>query len=180
MKTKEFIDTLKKHPDLPLKFEYMQGRFVRSDFHITEIKNVSFDTVDCGGIRNQWDETHVQLWENEMVEAHHKVDSNKALKIFQVVEEVRPTFQETEIKFEYGNNDFHTAVLAVGEIILTEDTLLIKLFETSTTCKAKDRANTDDEKANACCGTPKPKVKVSLKSLNEKVEPCCNPESGCC
>ncbi|GAB3647818.1 DUF6428 family protein [Echinicola sediminis] len=180
MKTKEFIDTLEQYPELPLKFEYEEGKFVRDDFHITEIKNVSFDTVDCGGVRNQWQETHVQLWENTTLEPDHQVNGQKALKIFQVVENVRPTFQDMEIKFEYGNSTFPTSILTVAEIIPAENSLTVKLFETVATCKAKDRANTEEEKAAACCGPAKPKVRVSLKSLTEKKEPSCTPESGCC
>lgn len=180
MKTNEFIDTLTQNPDLSLEFEYAQGKFVRNDFHITEIKNVIFDTVDCGGIRNQWNETHVQLWENQTEEPEHNVNSTKALKIFQVVENVRPTFQDTEIKFEYGNESFPTSILSVGEISQTDKSLIVKLYEIGTTCKAKDRATTEEEKAAACCPSPQNKVKVSLKSLKPKNQNSCAPESNCC
>ena len=90
MKTLDFINALEANPNLPLAFEYEKGRFVRMDFHLTEFKNVSFDTVDCGGVQNNWQEVHVQLWENEIPEPNHKVDTTKALKIFQDVAKVRP------------------------------------------------------------------------------------------
>ncbi|WP_186757993.1 DUF6428 family protein [Echinicola salinicaeni] len=180
MKTKEFIEIISQNPDLSLSFEYAQGKFVRSDFHITEIKNVTFDTVDCGGKRNQWEETHVQLWENQFVEPDHKVNAEKALKIFQVVENVRPTFQNTDIKFEYGNENFPTTILSVGEISQSDSSLVVKLYETGTTCKAKDRATTEEEKAAACCPSPQKKIKVSLKSLKPTKSNNCTPESNCC
>ena len=60
MITQAFLDILIQNPKLPLYFEYQTGQFVRSDYHITEIKNVSYDTVDCGGVQNKWEETIVQ------------------------------------------------------------------------------------------------------------------------
>ncbi|WP_215223852.1 DUF6428 family protein [Echinicola shivajiensis] len=180
MKTKEFIQHLRENQDIPLLIEYAEGQFVRADFHITEIKNVNFDTVDCGGIRNQWQETHVQIWESELPDPTHRLNSKKALKIFDLVEKVRPTFQETDIKFEYGNEDFHTALMNLGNISVSDGNLHIQLFETSTTCKAKDRANSPEEKAAACCPSPKTKIKVPLKSLKSTNTLKCEPESNCC
>jgi hypothetical protein len=78
MKTSEFINVLENNPSLPLTFEYKKGSFARADFHLTEFKNVSFDTVDCGGVQNNWQEVQVQLWENEIPEPNHRVDSTKA------------------------------------------------------------------------------------------------------
>lgn len=180
MKTTEFTNILKENPNKALFFEYQSGQYVRTDYHITEIKNVNFDTVDCGGIRNQWSEVHIQLWENEIPEPDHSVDTSKAMKIFDVVNKVRETYPEAEIKFEYGNSVFPTAVLPVHNIKDTGNALIVQLVPDQTTCKAKDRANTPEEKAAACCGpvSEKPKVRVSLASL--QVAESCEPGSGCC
>ena len=180
MKTSEFTQILKENPEKSLFFEYQAGQYVRTDYHITEIKNVSYDTVDCGGIRNEWHEVHIQLWENEIPEPEHAVDTSKALKIFDVVQKVRPTFQDTEIKFEYGNSSFPTAVLPVHNIKEARNSLIVQLTADQTTCKAKDRATTPEEKAAACCGpvSEKPKIRVSLAKLQTSNS--CEPGSGCC
>ncbi|MEX1135728.1 MAG: DUF6428 family protein [Balneolales bacterium] len=176
MRTSEFIELLEKHPQLPLYFEYQSGKYVRADYHITEIKNVTYDTVDCGGLQNQWQETHVQLWENEMPEPGHEVDTTKALKIFQVVEKVRPTFQETEVKFEYGNASFPTAVLPISNVVMNDASLIVQLISGQTTCKAKDRASSPEEAASACCGTPvKQSIPIAEVSANG-----CTPGGECC
>jgi hypothetical protein len=177
MKTHEFISTLKTNPGKTLYFEYRSGAFVRSDYHITEIKNVSYDTVDCGGIQNTWQEVHIQLWENSLPEPEHEVNTTKALKIFEVVEKTRPTAQDVEIKFEYGNSSYPTAVLPVFEIVDAGNALIVKLTSDQTTCKAKDRATTPEEKAAACCG-PVTKPKLRISDLNQQAS--CTPESGCC
>ncbi|GGF36922.1 DUF6428 family protein [Echinicola rosea] len=177
MKTQEFISLLEKHPKTPLFFEYAPGQYVRSDYHITEVKNVDFDTVDCGGQANKWSETHVQLWENEALEPDHQVDSSKALKIFEVVDKVRPTYQDSTIKFEYGNRSFTTAILPIGEIELDAKKIVVKLGVDQTACKAKDRAQTAEEKAQACCG-PVPSKKSIVLTGQDQNE--CTPGSGCC
>lgn len=184
MKTVDFLSVLESNPNLPLAFEYEKGRFARMDFHLTEFKNVSFDTVDCGGVQNSWQEVHVQLWENDIPEPNHKVDTTKALKIFQYVAKVRPNLKDVELKFEYGNIDFHKAILPVGSVMVLENQIIVQLGADQTCCKAKDRAITEQEKAEACCVTPtvevEKKSKVNLLNLIATSGNTCKPGGGCC
>ncbi|MEX0685858.1 MAG: DUF6428 family protein [Balneolales bacterium] len=176
MKTSEFIELLETHKGLDLHFEYKPGRYIRPDYHITEIKNVNFDTVDCGGHQNQWQETHVQLWESEIHDSPNKVDTTKALKIFEVVNKVRPTYQDTEVMFEYGNSSFTTAILPVANVMVDDSKMTVQLVTNQTTCKAKDRAGSPEEANAACCGTPSP---VELQILEDSSTHC-TPGGGCC
>lgn len=177
MKTLEFITLLEQHPHKSLYFEYQKKAFVRTDFHITEIKNVTLETVDCGGVKNDWKEVHIQLLENRLPEPGHQVDTTKALKIFQTVEKVRPIFRDTEIKFEYGNPTFHTAILPVSDIKVDNEKIIVQLISADTTCKAKDRAITDEERAVACCGAgiEKQSTKMPEPATNKYT-----PAGGCC
>lgn len=177
MKTSEFFNLLEQHPNKPLYFEYQKGAFVRPDYHITEIKNVTFETIDCGGAKNDWKETHIQLWENQLPEPDHRVDSSKALKIFKAVEKARPIFQDTEIKFEYGNATFHTAILPINAVLVKDDKIIVQLIPVDTTCKAKDRASTDGERAVACCG---PEINKQTIQMPEMEANACTPGGGCC
>lgn len=174
MKTSEFVTLLKENADRALFFEYRPGSYVRTDYHITEIKNVSYDTVDCGGIRNEWQEVHVQLWENETPEPEHQMDTSKAYKILQMVNKTRAIFQVAEIKFEYGNASFPTAVLPVSKVTVNGANLIVQLTPDQTTCKAKDRATSPEDKAVACCGAS---VKQSIPAVAEEK---CSPDGGCC
>lgn len=184
MTTNEFLNVLESNPELPLLFEYKAGAFARMDYHITEIKNVNFDTVDCGGVHNEWKEIQVQLWESEMPDPAHRVNTTKALDIFKVVNKVRETWGDVEMKFEYGNTNFHTSILPVGQIEIHQNKIIVKLGQTMTACKAQDRATTPEEKAAACCSpivemkeVSKPKVNLSdLVTSNNS----CTPGSGCC
>jgi len=62
MKTNEFLELLKKNPDVELTFEYDKDRFIPDTYHITEVKNVTIDSVDCGGNSDSYTQTIVQLW----------------------------------------------------------------------------------------------------------------------
>ncbi len=185
MTTTQFLEILEQHSDLPLLFEYKKGAYTRMDYHITEVKNVSYDTVDCGGVQNNWKEVHVQLWENVLPEPNHRLNTSKALKIFKAVEKVRPTLANTVIKFEYGNEDFHTAVLPVSAVDVLGNQVIVKLGKDQTCCKAIDRATTPEEAAVACCGTEEviekaQKPKINLSNLIAKSTNSCTPGSGCC
>jgi len=184
MTTKEFLNILESNSDLPLLFEYKAGAFTRMDYHITEIKNVTFDTVDCGGVRNQWKEVHVQLWENQLPEPNHRVDTKKALDIFNVVEKVRATYGDVPMKFEYGNKAFHTAVLPVGNVTVHANQIIVQLGVDQTSCKAQDRAATPEEKAAACCAPAvtetEARPKLNLTQLILPTDNACTLGGGCC
>ncbi len=62
MKTSEFISLLRAAPNNQLVFLDFKGHAVQCGYHLTELKAASFETVDCGGQTNSWQETIVQLW----------------------------------------------------------------------------------------------------------------------
>ena len=64
MKVDEFIALVKRNGGKEIKFEYVEGQYVKAGYHLTEVKNVSFDSTDCGGRTDSWSETHMQLWED--------------------------------------------------------------------------------------------------------------------
>ena len=162
MKTNEFLNILKEHPTKELLFEFQPGQLVGANYHITEIKNTHIDSVDCGGRTDDWNETIVQLWESPSEQ--DKTDylsTSKATEILNRVHGLKPMDLEAEVKFEYGNAEFHTAQLYVQEHRNLHTQLLIKLGVEKTTCKARE-----------LCGDE------SAKHV-EKVSECA-PNSGCC
>src|SRR5437899_12290500 len=71
MKTRDFIAALRQSPDKPLLFANSDGHVIHRGYHLTEIKAAAYDTVDCGGQKNQWNETVLLLWVPE-----HSDDDN--------------------------------------------------------------------------------------------------------
>ena len=162
MQTKELLETLESHQNKSLLFEYRQGEFVKANYHITEIKNTIVDAVDCGANTDYWKETVIQLYESP-VEKDKKefMTVRKALSILNRVDKIKPMAREAEVKFEYSNDNFHTAQLFVNDLLWNANELVIKLAVEKTDCKAKET-----------CGITEEVVSNAAVS--------CVPGSGCC
>ena len=162
MKTNEFLSLLEVHKNKSLLFEYSPGHFVGANYHITEIKNITIESVDCGAGTDFWKETVIQLWESPTEKSKKEyMSAYKALAILKKVDGIKPMEKEAEIKFEYSNNQFHTAQLFVDDFSYDDQMLKIKLAIEKTDCKAKE-----------ICGIPVPAAMVTENS--------CDPGSGCC
>ena len=162
MKTKDFFSLLETHKDKSLLFEYSKNALVGANYHITEIKHIKIDSVDCGSGTDSWNETIVQLWESPSEKDKLEYMSTyKALGILKKVGKMKPYDLDAEIKFEYSNDNFHTAQLFVEDYQLTGSKLTISLAVQKTNCKAKET-----------CGVPEPAL--------AEAEACCTPGSGCC
>ena len=139
MNVKEFLKVIKENKNKELLFEYVKNKFAGTNYHLTEVKNVTFETVDCGGAINDWKETHIQLWESPTeVGKEYYITTDKALAILERVNEIRPLWLETEVKVEFGNAEFHTSVLSVDRIVSDDSKLIVKIFSNETQCKAQE------------------------------------------
>ena len=161
MNTLEFITLLGEHQDKSLLFEYAPGMLVGANYHITEVKHVSIDSVDCGAGTDSWKETIIQLWESpsELGKSEY-LTTYKALEILKKVGQMKEYTMDALVKIEYGNIMFHTANLHITDFEIIESNLILKLSVQPTDCKAKE-----------ACGIPE----TSSVEANS-----CAPGSGCC
>ncbi|MFD0861126.1 DUF6428 family protein [Sungkyunkwania multivorans] len=163
MKTSEFLQTLQANQEKSLLFQYMPNQLVGANYHITEVKNIMVESVDCGARSDSWNETVIQLWESPSeIGKTEYMTAYKALAILKKVDRMRAMDQEAEVKFEYGNALFHTAQLFVNDFEIKGSNLIVNLAVTKTDCKAKED-----------CGIPET---VSSESASAA----CLPGSGCC
>lgn len=162
MKTQEFFKVLDEHKDKSLLFEYAPNLLVGANYHITEVKYLVIDSVDCGSQADAWKETIIQLWEspNELDKTEY-MSAYKAMAILKKVGTMKPYVLDSEVKFEYSNATFHTAQLFVNDFEIEGGNLIFKLAIEKTDCKAKE-----------LCGVPEPVL--------ETEEPCCSPSGNCC
>jgi len=161
MTTQEFLEILAANQDKSLLFEYTPGNFVGANYHITEVKNISIESVNCGGGTEEWKETIIQLWESPLEKDKTVFMSTyKALSILKKVGRITPYVLDSEVKFEYSSPTFHTAQLFVNDYELIDKNLIVKLAVEKTDCKAKD-----------ICGVPE---------TIEETQEACAPGSGCC
>lgn len=165
MKTQDLFNVLEQNKDKSLLFEYAPNLFVGANYHITEVKHVSIDSVDCGSQTDAWKETIIQLWEspNELEKIEY-MSVYKALAILKKVGKMKPYTLDAEVKFEYSNANFNTAQLFVNDYELKDNNLIVKLAIKKTDCKAKSTCGVSEEK--------------ELVLTND--EPCCSPDGNCC
>lgn len=162
MKTFEFISLLNEHKNKELVFEYRDGHLVGANYHITEVKNISIDSVDCGAGADNWKETVIQLWESPKEAGKTNfMTAYKALGILNKVAHIKPLNENAVIKFEYGNKAFHTAQLYVNAVETGVERILVKLSVEPVACKAND-----------ICGVPAEEASLEVSN--------CAPGSGCC
>lgn len=165
MKVNKLLTLLREHSGKELLFEYAENQFAGTNYHLTEVKNVTFETVDCGGKVNDWKETHIQLWESPTeIGKKDYITTDKAVAILDRVDGIRPLWGETEVKIEFGNKDFHTAVLSIDSVNSDTGSITIRLFTYETGCKALE-----------ACG-----VLVSDTQDPNLEEEACYSNTGCC
>ena len=162
MTTQDFLALLAEHQDKALLFEYAPNKLVGANYHITEVKHTTINSVDCGAQTDAWKETIIQLWESPLDILNTKyMSAYKALAILKKVGTMKSYTLDAEVKFEYSNATFHTAQLFVNDYLIQDQNLIIKLGIEKTACKASD-----------ICGI--------VDAVKETIESCCTPESGCC
>lgn len=153
MKTNEFISTLRAAPGNQLIFAGLNGHAVPSGYHLTELKAASFETVDCGGQTNRWQETIVQLWVPSHADGEYMTTA-KFVKIFDKVNGMIPLDFDAEIRVEYGDNDFFPSTYHVRSITHDQTATRVLLEPPHTTCKARDRRVATLPTTDSCCAPP--------------------------
>ena len=156
MKVSEFIKVLEEQKNKELLFSYAKDKLVGANYHLTEVKNVQFDTTDCGGKTNFWEETHFQLWESPTeLGKRDYMTTDKILAILNRVDSIKAIKKDTDLKMEYGNDTFATSVMPVKHIEFDAKRVYVNLFSESTRCKANDVCNIplEQEEKEACCTT---------------------------
>jgi hypothetical protein len=148
MTTHDFINWLRDAPAKQLVFTNSDGTTIHGGYHLTELKAASFDTVDCGAQKNQWNETIVQLWVPEDEENGEFMTAAKFLSIYDKVARLIPLDSTAEIRFEYGDENFPASNYHVEMITGNEAELRVQLRLPQATCKARGRR----EAGAACCG----------------------------
>ena len=165
MRTQELFKVLEDYQDKFLLFEYEPNSLVGANYHITEVKHISIDSVDCGARTDTWKETIIQLWESPLeIGKTEYMSAYKALGILDKVGKMKPYDFDAEVKFEYSNAIFHTAQLFVNDFEIQGNNLIIKLGVEKTDCKAK----------STCGVIEKVKEVVLIDEL------CCSPDGNCC
>ncbi len=158
MTTANFLNLLNENSSKELIFEYQNSAYVPKAYHITEIKNVNIESVDCGGYAHDEQQTVVQLWIDGVETAERFMSAEKANKIFTIVDKVKPLNREAEIFFEWGMAGLPTSTYRIDQIDNQADSVTVKMSVPPTVCRPK-------------------LMPLETVNTSNKV---CNPGSGCC
>lgn len=173
----EFKTTLQQQPELELQFQYAENSRVNAAYHITEIKQATITSVDCGGVVNRWTEVIVQLWEPSGQQQERAMTVSKALSIIGIVEKALPLSADAMVKIEFGNAAFDTRQMLPNNISVQNGELVVDLRPDTVQCKAQDRGGSCGPAEEDCCVPAKPK----LQMINlAQADACCTPGGGCC
>ena len=134
MTTRDFISRLREAAAKQLVFTNSDGATVHDGYHLTELKAASFDTVDCGAQKNQWNETIVQLWVPEDEENGECMTAAKFLSIYYKVVRLIPLDPTADIRFEYGDENFPPSNYHVENISEIPAELRVQLRLPQATC----------------------------------------------
>lgn len=158
-RTQQVITALRVLPQQPLEFHLHGERLVAAGYHVTEVKAVTIEAMDCGGQPSMWRETVVQLMDGTAEEAKAGFMTNrKFLTIYDRVVRHVPVRDDAELRFEYGNAVLPAMQYHVAHVEPRADRVVVHLRTPGVQCKAGDS-----------CGVP-------AGDLAEG----CAPETGCC
>lgn len=108
MDIQTLYDLLAQYAGQELQIDFGNDRHLPEGYHITEVKNVSIDSIDCGGNPHQEKQVVIQFWENPLKVEKGFMSAEKAKSILQKVDQLRPTFQNAPVFIEFGDADHPT------------------------------------------------------------------------
>ena len=173
MNTSSFLAALRASPTLPLVFRAGDDA-ISSHYHLTEVKRVSYETMDCGAMTHRWAETQFELWVPPLaggLPGRDHMPAGKFISIIDRVEKELPLNGDTPARVHVALGDHPAALYDISADTAAGGRLLVELSADRTRCKAAERrvasltggccgteatsaAETEAVESGACCGVP--------------------------
>lgn len=169
MKTSSFLAALRAHSGLPLVFRAATGT-ISSHYHLTEVKRVAYETMDCGALTHRWAETHFELWVPPLVGAlpgRGHMPAAKFLSIIDRVEKELPLDGTTDARVFVALGDQGAALYDIASVTASEGRLFVQLTPDRTRCKAAERRAA--AVTGGCCGIGE----TTEKQTAQPADRCC-------
>jgi len=153
MNVKTFINTLKNNPNKAIQYELKDKFIIEPYIHMTEIKNLDIESIDCGGNKNEWHETIMQLWTGVSSDDGHRLDSSKLDKIIEMIEAKSKLDIESDLIIEYGNSEFPVSQYSIDLKSISSDTVYFSLENVFSQCKGMTSESSccSSSTSNSCC-----------------------------
>lgn len=153
MNTSAFLTALRAHPALPLVFRCGSATLA-SGYHLTEVKRVSYETMDCGAMTHRWAETQFELWVPPLVgglPGRGPMSAGKFTAIIDRVDKELPLDDETEARVHASLGAHPAALYDIAALHVHEGQLLVELTPDRTRCKSAERRAAS--LTGGCCGS---------------------------
>lgn len=172
--TRSFLDLLAAQPDAALAFAH-DDFGVPEGFHLTEVKALAVEGMDCGGQADQWYETHFQLW-HPGTPGGERLNAGKFLRIVDRVRSAVPLRAAAGARVEWGGAGRPAVAYLVRGAAHADGTLTVHLYDPQVNCKANAR------QPGRCGPQPATEQPARLQPLGMVVAAgeSCAPGSGCC
>jgi hypothetical protein len=154
MKHAEFALQLARHADLGVVFEFGDTR-IHHDYHLTEVLHTAVDALDCGGARDHWAETVLQLVAPEHDNGGSYLRAGKVIDILQRAQAHVALPDDSEVLLEFrmagasAAQRFHVTAVQPG----ASGQLRVLSEGARTQCKAAVRSPAAGAATKACCST---------------------------
>lgn len=142
MKTSTFLSALQSHSALPLVFRHGREDLVSPGYHLTEVKRVAYETMDCGAMTHQWAETHFELWVpplEKLVPGRSHMPAGKFLGIVERVQAKLPLNGDAPARLLASFKGQPAALYDVETVVAEAGKLWVELSPDRTRCKAVER-----------------------------------------
>lgn len=164
--TAAFLNAIREVSPRPLEFRLYGETLVPAGYHVTEVKAVSIESMDCGGKANSWRETVIQLMDGTPAEAEQGfMTTQKILSIYDRVVARVPVQADAEVRFEYGNVTNPALQYHVNSVDVQPERVVVDLRHPGVMCKATGASSS----AGQCCGPTEP------TNVIQKAESACCP-----
>lgn len=135
MDTQTFLDSLQSFgQDKNLIFD-LGGCSVAPGYHVTEVKAVTVQAMDCGGRAGAWHETVVQLWSPGAQPDEGYMKVGKFLGIYGRVAASVPIDGGAVLRFEYGDVGEPAIGYLVGGVSEEAGAVKVNLSAPGVACK---------------------------------------------
>jgi hypothetical protein len=154
MKTSSFLAALRASADLPVVFG--AGRnVVAPGYHLTEVKRVSYETMDCGALTHRWSESQFELWTPANAGDAADRGHMPAAKFIQIVDRVEaelPLKADAIARIHTSFAGQPAALYDIGAVTARDGQLWVELIPDKTRCKAAERRAAVGLEGCGCCG----------------------------
>ena len=151
MNTSTFLTVLRANPALPLVFQADRD-VVSPDYHLTEVKRVSYETMDCGSMTHRWSESQFEIWNaplEKLVPGRGHMPAEKFLNIIDRVGAEIALEGDAVARIHVGFRNQPATLYEIRNVTARDGKLWVELSPDRTRCKAAERRV---DSVTACCG----------------------------